>query len=85
LKEHEDTNVAVAEKYTFDGANTFTLMRRKLRSGWLTLFITKLLHLQMAQDSASEHTEPDEERKLKQNLLQQALQKSMYQVRKLGS
>jgi len=29
MKEHEDTYVAVVEKYTLDGANTFTLMKYK--------------------------------------------------------
>jgi len=27
MKEHEDTYVAVVEKYTLDGINTFTLMK----------------------------------------------------------
>jgi len=29
MKEHEDIYVAVVEKYTLDGANTHTLMKRK--------------------------------------------------------
>ena len=29
MKEHEGTYVTVEEKYTLDGANTFTLMKHK--------------------------------------------------------
>jgi len=29
MKEHENTYVAVVEKYMLDGANTFTLMKHK--------------------------------------------------------
>jgi len=29
MKEHEDIYVAIVEKYTFDGAHTFTLMKHK--------------------------------------------------------
>jgi len=40
MKEHEDTYVAVVEKYTLDGVNTFTLMKQAYNRQWKTLVET---------------------------------------------